>query len=98
MKIIGILHNDITDSDFAVNLKDNYPDDTGLPSTPPRNSAKIAHTKSDMPVLQIQFWRNEKFKKYFWFGEKVWVSQDEDTDFVKCGSQWLEFLEIYNSF
>lgn len=98
MKIISILHNDITNSDFAVYLKDNYPDDTGLPSTPPRNSAKIAHTKSDMPVLQIQFWYNEKFQKYFWFGEPVWFSQDDNTDFVKHGSPWSRFLEIYYSF
>jgi hypothetical protein len=98
MKIINIIKNDITGSDLAVYLKDNYPHDTDEPPTPPYNTAEIAYTKSGMPVLQIEFWRNPRFQKYFWHGESVWFSQDEDTDFVKRGSPWLEFLEIYNSF
>jgi len=98
MKIISIIKNDLNNTDLAVCFKDNYPHDGDFPPTPPRNSVNIAHTKSGMPVLQVEFWRNEKFQKFFWLGEKVWVSQDVDTDFVKHGSQWVEFLEIYESF
>lgn len=98
MKIINIIRNSFTYSDLAVYLKDNYPHDTDESISPPKNTADIAYTKSDIPVLQIEFWRNEKFQKYLCLGESVYFSQDENTDFVKRGSQWLEFLEIYNSF
>lgn len=98
MKIISITKNDITGKDIVVYLKDNYPHDIEELPTPPLNTADITYTKSGMPVLQVEFWRNERFQKYFWFGEKISVLQNEDTDFVKRGSPWLEFLEIYNSF
>jgi hypothetical protein len=98
MKIISIIKNNLTNTDLALHFKDNYPDDTDLPPLPPRNTTHITHTKSGTPVLQVEFWRNEKFKKHFWSGEPIWFSQDEDTDFFKRSSPWLEFLEIYNSF
>jgi hypothetical protein len=98
MKIISIIKNDITRSDFAVFFKDNYRNDIDESPSPPRNTVDIKYIKSGTPILQIEFWRNEKFKKYFWFGEKISVIQDDDTDFVKRGSQWLEFLEIFNCF
>ena len=98
MKLISIIKNDITGSDLAVYLKDNYSHDGDFPPTPPCNTTHVTHTKSGMPVLQVEFWRNEKFKKYFWSCEPIWFSQDEDTDFFKRGSPWLEFIEIYNSF
>jgi hypothetical protein len=97
MKIISIIHNNITGKDLAVYFKDNYSDDIDQPPSPPRNTTHVTHTKSG-PVLQIEFWRNERFQKYFWLGEKVWFEAEDHTDFVKRGSQWLEFLEIYNSF
>lgn len=96
MKIISIIKNDITGSDFALFLKDNYPDD-GAP-TPPRNTTTIARAKSGMPVLQVEFWRNEQFKKYFWSSESLSVNIDDDTDFNKRGRMWVEFLEVYESF
>lgn len=98
MKIISILHNDLTNTDLALYIKDNYLDDIDLPPLPPRNTDEVTQTKSGLPVLKIEFWRNEKFKKYFFWGERVWFSQDEDTDFVKRGSPWVDFLEIYNNF
>lgn len=98
MKLISIIKNDITSSDLVVYFKDNYPDDVDLPRLQPRNTAKVVYNKSGIPVLQVEFWRNERFQKYFWFGEKISVLQDEDTDFVKRGSQWLEFLETYKCF
>jgi hypothetical protein len=98
MKIISIIKNDVTNSDLAIYLKDNYPHDLDDLPTPPHNTAEIAYTKSGMPVLQIEFWRNPRFQKFFWRGEVVSVIQDEDTDFVKHGSPWLEFLEVYESF
>jgi len=101
MKIISIIKNDITNTDLALYFKDNYPHDgNGPPSSPlpSHNTAHITSTKSDMPVLQIEFWRNEKFQKYFWFGEVLWFDAEDNTDFVKRGNQWLEFLEIYESF
>jgi hypothetical protein len=97
MKIISILHNEITGSDLALCFRDNYLDDVYQHPSPPHNSANIAHTKSGMPLLQVEFWRNEKFKKYFWFGEPIWFSQDEDTDFVKHGSKWLDFMDVYKT-
>jgi len=97
MKIINILHNDISNSDLAVCFRDNYLDDIDQPPLPPRNTSHIIHTNSGIPMLQVEFWRNGKFKKYFWFGEKVWFSQDEDTDFVKRGSQWLDFMDVYKT-
>jgi len=98
MKIISIIKNDITGSDLALYFKDNYPHDCAESPLPPRNSTHITHTKSGLPVLQIEFWRNEKFKRYFWFGEKVCFDAEDNTDFVKRGNQWLDFLEIYNGF
>lgn len=96
MKIISIIKNDITGLDLAVSMKDNFSgDDT--PPTPPRNATTIAHTKSGLSVLQVEFWRNSRFQKYFWFGEPLSVVVDEDTNFYKRGRQWLEFLEIYES-
>ena len=100
MKIISIIKNDLTNTtttDLAVYLKDNYPHG-GEPPTPPRNSVNIAHTKSGLPVLQIEFWRNERFQKYFWHGEWIYFNADEDTDYSKGGNQWLKHLEVYNSF
>jgi hypothetical protein len=96
MKIISIIHNDITGTDLALYLKDNYAHD-GSP-TPPQNATTIVHTKFVMPVLQIEFWRNEKFQKYFWLGEPLSVNIDDDTDFNKRGCSWLEFLKVYESF
>jgi hypothetical protein len=98
MKIISIIKNDITGSDLAVYFKDNYPHDIDLPLLPPRNTTDVVYTKSGLPVLQIELWRNKKFKNYFLFGEKVWFDPEANTDFVKNGSQWLEFLDVYESF
>lgn len=98
MKLISIIKNDLKGSDLAVYFKDNYPHDSDESPLPPRNTADVVYTKSGMPILQIEFWRNERFQKYFWQGEVVSVIQDENTDFVKRGSPWLEFLEIYESF
>lgn len=98
MKLISIIKNDLTNTDLAVFLKDNYPDDIDFSPSPPRNTDNITHTKSCLPVLQIEFWRNQRFQKYFWFGEKIWFNAEDHTDFVKRGCPWMEFLEIYNSF
>jgi hypothetical protein len=101
MKLISIIKNNLTNTDLAVYFKDNYPHDTDGPSSsplPPRNSTRITHTKSGVPMLQIEFWRNAKFQKYFWFGEKVWFEAEDQTDFIKNGRQWSEFLEIYSGF
>lgn len=98
MKLISIIKNNLTNKDLALYFKDNYPHDFDQPPTPPRNSTHITLTKSGLPMLQIEFWRNEKFKKYFWFGESVWFDAEDHTDFVKRGNQWLEFLEVYESF
>jgi len=98
MKLISIIKNDLTNTDMGLYFKDNYPHDGAESPLPPRNTAHITRTKSDMPVLKIEFWRNEKFQKYFQFGEKIWFDAETNTDFVKRGNQWLEFLEIYNSF
>lgn len=98
MKLISIIHNDLTNSDLALYLKDNYAHDPDSPPLPPCNKTTVTHTKSGLPVLQIEFWRNEKFKKYFWLGEVLWFDAEANTDFVKHESQWLEFLEVYKSF
>jgi len=98
MKLISIIKNDLTNADLAVYMKDNYSHDPDSPPLPPRNTAQITSPKSDMPVLKIEFWRNEKFQKCFWFGEKIWFDKEANTDFERRGNQWLEFLEIYESF
>ena len=98
MKLINIIKNDITGSDLAVYFKDNYPYDIDEPTTPPCNTAEITYTKSGIPILKIEFWRNSRFQKYFWLGESVCFDAEENTYFVKHGNQWLIFLEIYNSF
>lgn len=98
MKLISIIKNEVTNTDLVLYLKDNYSYDPDGPPLPLLNTAHITSTKSNMPVLQIEFWRNEKFKKYFWFGEVLWFDAEDHTDFVKRGNQWLEFLEVYESF
>ena len=96
MKIIAIQHNPYTQSDFALYLKDNY-DDKGLVS-PPVNSDSLESTKSGLPLLKIEFWRNERFHEYFWRGESISYVDDDDSDFEKRGRPWPIFMEIYNSF
>jgi hypothetical protein len=96
MKIISIIKNDLNNTDLAVCLKDNFPDD-GAPPTPQCNTTSVTHNKSGLPVLQVEFWRNEKFQKYFWFSEPLSINIDDDTDFTKRGCPWSEFLEIYNT-
>jgi len=98
MKLISIIKNDLTNADLAVYMKDNYSHDPDSPPLPPRNSTHITYTKSGLPVLLVEFWRNEKFKKYFWLGEVLWFDAEDHTDFVRRGNQWQEFLEIYKSF
>lgn len=98
MRIITIQHNEFTHTDFAVYLKDNFPDDHHLPPTPPLNSTHLVHTQSGLPVLQVEFWRKARFEKYFWSGEYITVVIDEDTRFFKNGNKWPEFMEIYDSY
>jgi hypothetical protein len=98
MKIISIIKNDVTNSDLAIYLKDNYSHDINESPGQPRNTTHVTQTKSGVLVLQVEFWRNSRFQKYFVFGESLSVSIDEDTDFNKRGRPWVEFKEVYESF
>jgi hypothetical protein len=95
MRIIGFINNPFTQSDFALYLKDNYEGDN--PPTPPVNSDSLERTKSGMPLLKIEFWRNEQFNDLFWQGEYISYVQDDDSDFEKRGCPWSEFMELYES-
>jgi hypothetical protein len=98
MKLITILKNNIPNTDLVVYFKDNHPHDYDEPPTPPRNTAAVTHTKSGVPVLQVEFWTNEAFRPYRFFSEPISYVGEDDTEFDKHGCRWLEFLEIYDSF
>jgi hypothetical protein len=95
MKIITIQHNPYTQSDFALYLKDNHSDE-GLVS-PPVNSDSLDSTKSGMPLLKIEFWRNERFHELLWQGESISYVEDDESDFEKRGRPWAVFMELYES-
>lgn len=95
MKIFSIIKNPYAQGDFVLYLKDNYSDDGKV--TPAVNTDALTHTKSGLPMLQIEFWRNERFQEYFWHGECLSYVQDDDLDLVKRKNHWPEFLEVYNS-
>jgi len=95
MRIIGFINNPYTQSDFAIHLKDNHSDE-GLVS-PPVNSDSLETTKFGLPLLKIEFWRNERFNDLFWQGESISYVEDANTDFEKRGCPWSEFMELYES-
>lgn len=95
MRIIGFINNPYTQIDFALYLKDNHSID-GLVS-PAVNSDSLESTKSGVPLLKIEFWRNERFQDLFWQGESISYVEDEDSDFVKRGRPWSEFIEVNES-
>lgn len=95
MRIIAIQHNPFTNQDFAVYLKDNHSNEGIV--TPAVNTDAITCTKSGMPMLQIEFWRNERFRELLWQGESISYVEDDDSDFVKRGRPWSEFLNVYES-
>jgi hypothetical protein len=94
MRIIGFINNPYTQSDFALHLKDNYSNE-GLVS-PPVNSDSL-ETTTGLLLLKIEFWRNERFQDLFWQGESISYVEDDDSDFVKRGRPWSEFLELIES-
>lgn len=95
MRIISIINNPFTQSDFALYLKDNYEDDN--PPTLPVNSDSLERTKSGLPLLKIEFWRNERFQDLFWQGESISYVEDDYSDFVKRGRPWSVFMELIES-
>ena len=95
MRIIGFINNPYTQSDFAIHLKDNHSDE-GLVS-PAVNSDSLETNKSGLPILKIEFWRNERFNDLFWQGESISYVQDDYSDFEKRGCPWSEFMELYES-
>ena len=95
MRIISFINNPYTQSDFALHLKDNHSEE-GLVS-PAVNTDIIVRTKSGLPLLKIEFWRNEQFNDLFWQGEYISYVQDDDSDFEKRGRPWPMFMELYES-
>lgn len=95
MRIFGILKNPYKEGDFVLYLKDNHSNEGKV--TPAVNTDAITCTKSGMPMLQIQFWRNERFRELLWQGESISYVEDDDSDFVKRDRPWSVFMEVFES-
>lgn len=95
MRSISIIHNQYSKSDFALSLKDNYEGESA--PVAPVNSAQITKLKSGMPLLQVEFWSNDKLRPYKYLGESTGVNVDDDSDFKKRDCPWSEFMEVYES-
>lgn len=95
MIILSIMRNEFASSDLVLCLRDNYGID-GIAKLP-INTTEITKATNGVPMLQVDFWRIEKFQKYFWPGESISLVIDEDTDYEKKGRSWSELEKLIDS-